>query len=147
MGRERGRVSAEQLGEKLRGPKDASLTLQFSGRLHAWPHVGWMARSEKTKGMLGEICAGYGPFSSSWSAQNLSRTLAPAGVSVKTNRELVNICCPIVVSSAGLFNTYKYLLPEKARCLPGETGLHRPLPQHRPSGARLPAFPRAVAAL
>ncbi|XP_054433613.1 all-trans-retinol 13,14-reductase [Pteronotus mesoamericanus] len=41
------------------------------------------------------------------------------GVSVKNGQELVNIYCPIVISDAGLFNTYKYLLPENARCLPG----------------------------
>ncbi|CAK6435260.1 unnamed protein product [Pipistrellus nathusii] len=41
------------------------------------------------------------------------------GVSVKKGQELVNIHCPIVISDAGLFNTYKYLLPETARCLPG----------------------------
>ncbi|KAM8931744.1 all-trans-retinol 13,14-reductase [Lycaon pictus] len=41
------------------------------------------------------------------------------GVTVKKNQELVNIYCPIVISSAGLFNTYNYLLPENARCLPG----------------------------
>lgn len=41
------------------------------------------------------------------------------GVSVKKGQELVSIHCPIVISDAGLFNTYKYLLPETARCLPG----------------------------
>ncbi|MBZ3870006.1 All-trans-retinol 13,14-reductase [Sciurus carolinensis] len=41
------------------------------------------------------------------------------GVSVKKGQELVNIYCPTVVSSAGLFNTYEHLLPESARCLPG----------------------------
>uniref|UniRef100_A0A8C8Z995 All-trans-retinol 13,14-reductase n=1 Tax=Prolemur simus TaxID=1328070 RepID=A0A8C8Z995_PROSS len=41
------------------------------------------------------------------------------GVSVKKGHELVNIYCPIVVSNAGLFNTYEQLLPENARCLPG----------------------------
>ncbi|XP_047600241.1 all-trans-retinol 13,14-reductase [Lutra lutra] len=41
------------------------------------------------------------------------------GVTVKKGQVLVNICCPIVISDAGLFNTYKYLLPENARCLPG----------------------------
>lgn len=41
------------------------------------------------------------------------------GVSVKKGQELVNIHCPIVISDAGLFNTYKYLLPETARRLPG----------------------------
>ncbi|NIG60826.1 all-trans-retinol 13,14-reductase [Pontoporia blainvillei] len=41
------------------------------------------------------------------------------GVTVKKGQELVSIYCPIVISNAGLFNTYEYLLPEKARCLPG----------------------------
>ena len=39
---------------------------------------------------------------------------------MKEGQELVNIYCPIVISNAGLFNTYEYLLPEKARCLPGK---------------------------
>nr|XP_008514183.1 PREDICTED: all-trans-retinol 13,14-reductase [Equus przewalskii] len=59
------------------------------------------------------------------------------GVSVKTNRELVNICCPIVVSSAGLFNTYEYLLPEKARCLPG---VKQQLEMVRPSLSMISVF-------
>lgn len=41
------------------------------------------------------------------------------GVSVKKGQELVNVYCPIVISDAGLFNTYKYLLPENVHCLPG----------------------------
>ncbi|XP_004612141.2 all-trans-retinol 13,14-reductase [Sorex araneus] len=41
------------------------------------------------------------------------------GVSVKKGLELVNIYCPVVISDAGLFNTYENLLPESARCLPG----------------------------
>ncbi|XP_040849544.1 all-trans-retinol 13,14-reductase [Ochotona curzoniae] len=51
------------------------------------------------------------------------------GVSVRKGSELVNIYCPIVISSAGLFNTYERLLPETARCLPGvkqQLGLVRP---------------------
>ncbi|KAM9585431.1 LOW QUALITY PROTEIN: all-trans-retinol 13,14-reductase-like [Trichechus inunguis] len=40
------------------------------------------------------------------------------GVSVKNGQELVNIYCPIVISNAGLFNTYEHLLPEHACCLP-----------------------------
>ncbi|XP_076990883.1 all-trans-retinol 13,14-reductase-like isoform X1 [Tamandua tetradactyla] len=40
------------------------------------------------------------------------------GVSVKKGQELVNIYCPIVVSNAGIFNTYQCLLPESARTLP-----------------------------
>ncbi|XP_007947077.1 all-trans-retinol 13,14-reductase-like [Orycteropus afer afer] len=40
------------------------------------------------------------------------------GVSVKKGQELVNIYCPIVISNAGLFNTYEHLLPEHVRCLP-----------------------------
>ncbi|XP_075419189.1 all-trans-retinol 13,14-reductase [Tenrec ecaudatus] len=41
------------------------------------------------------------------------------GVSVKKGQELVNIYCPVVISDAGLFNTYQHLLPEQARGLPG----------------------------
>ncbi|XP_046311891.1 all-trans-retinol 13,14-reductase isoform X1 [Marmota monax] len=41
------------------------------------------------------------------------------GVRVKKGQELVDIYCPTVVSSAGLFNTYEHLLPESARCLSG----------------------------
>uniref|UniRef100_A0A4X1W6G8 All-trans-retinol 13,14-reductase n=1 Tax=Sus scrofa TaxID=9823 RepID=A0A4X1W6G8_PIG len=41
------------------------------------------------------------------------------GVTVKNGQELVNIFCPVVISDAGLFNTYEHLLPEKARSLPG----------------------------
>uniref|UniRef100_A0A8D1LV44 All-trans-retinol 13,14-reductase n=1 Tax=Sus scrofa TaxID=9823 RepID=A0A8D1LV44_PIG len=41
------------------------------------------------------------------------------GVAVKKGQELVNIFCPVVISDAGLFNTYEHLLPEKARSLPG----------------------------
>lgn len=51
------------------------------------------------------------------------------GVSVKKGQKLVNIYCRIVVSSAGLFNTYEHLLPESARCLPGvkqQLGMVRP---------------------
>ncbi|XP_059973631.1 all-trans-retinol 13,14-reductase isoform X3 [Mesoplodon densirostris] len=51
------------------------------------------------------------------------------GVTVKRGQELVSISCPIVISNAGLFNTYEYLLPEKARCLPGvkrQLGMVRP---------------------
>ncbi|XP_028710992.1 all-trans-retinol 13,14-reductase [Peromyscus leucopus] len=40
------------------------------------------------------------------------------GVSVKKGHELVNIHCPIVISSAGLFNTYQHLLPESVHGLP-----------------------------
>ncbi|XP_036036506.1 all-trans-retinol 13,14-reductase [Onychomys torridus] len=40
------------------------------------------------------------------------------GVSVKKGQELVSIYCPVVISSAGLFNTYQHLLPESVRCLP-----------------------------
>ncbi|XP_004691647.1 PREDICTED: all-trans-retinol 13,14-reductase [Condylura cristata] len=51
------------------------------------------------------------------------------GVSVKKGQELVNIYSPIVISDAGLFNTYECLLPESARSLPGvkqQLGMVRP---------------------
>jgi all-trans-retinol 13,14-reductase len=44
----------------------------------------------------------------------------PAGVSVKKGQELVNIYCPVVISNAGMFNTYQHLLPETVRHLPGK---------------------------
>ncbi|XP_039073527.1 all-trans-retinol 13,14-reductase isoform X2 [Hyaena hyaena] len=49
----------------------------------------------------------------------LSYIFPTYGVTVKKGQELVNIYCPTVISNAGLFNTYKHLLPENARCLPG----------------------------
>ncbi|XP_072493100.1 all-trans-retinol 13,14-reductase-like isoform X2 [Notamacropus eugenii] len=45
------------------------------------------------------------------------------GVSVKKGHDLMNIYAPIVISSAGIFNTYERLLPEKARCLPDKSTL------------------------
>ncbi|XP_074052444.1 all-trans-retinol 13,14-reductase-like [Macrotis lagotis] len=41
------------------------------------------------------------------------------GVSVRKGHDLVNISSPIVISDAGIFNTYEHLLPEPARSLPG----------------------------
>ncbi|NWU93705.1 RETST reductase, partial [Upupa epops] len=40
------------------------------------------------------------------------------GVSVKKGQDEVNIFAPIVISDAGIFNTYQRLLPEEARALP-----------------------------
>ncbi|XP_063997247.1 all-trans-retinol 13,14-reductase isoform X2 [Pogoniulus pusillus] len=40
------------------------------------------------------------------------------GVSVKKGQELLNIFAPIVISDAGVFNTYQRLLPAKAQALP-----------------------------
>ncbi|XP_063085720.1 all-trans-retinol 13,14-reductase isoform X1 [Cavia porcellus] len=51
------------------------------------------------------------------------------GVSVEKGKELVNIYCPVVISDAGLLNTYQHLLPESARCLPAvkqQLGMVRP---------------------
>ncbi|XP_006917749.1 all-trans-retinol 13,14-reductase isoform X2 [Pteropus alecto] len=59
------------------------------------------------------------------------------GVSVKKGQEQVNIYCPIVISDAGLFNTYQYLLPENARCLPG---VKQQLKMVRPSLSVLSVF-------
>lgn len=92
--------------------------MQFPWGLPAWPKWTGCPDVKKTKHRLGETYAQYGPFS--WSAQNLSQALVLAGVSVKKGQEEVNISCPIVISDAGLFNTYQYLLPENARCLPGK---------------------------
>lgn len=41
------------------------------------------------------------------------------GVSVKKGQDVVNIFAPVVISDAGIFNTYERLLPEKLRALPG----------------------------
>uniref|UniRef100_A0A8C8B694 All-trans-retinol 13,14-reductase n=1 Tax=Otus sunia TaxID=257818 RepID=A0A8C8B694_9STRI len=41
------------------------------------------------------------------------------GVSVKKGQDLVNIFAPIIISDAGIFNTYERLLPAEARALPG----------------------------
>ncbi|XP_053125727.1 all-trans-retinol 13,14-reductase [Hemicordylus capensis] len=40
------------------------------------------------------------------------------GVSVKKGTDVVNIFAPVVISNAGIFNTYEQLLPEKLRMLP-----------------------------
>ncbi|NWS78644.1 RETST reductase, partial [Crotophaga sulcirostris] len=40
------------------------------------------------------------------------------GVSVKKGEDVVNIFAPIVISDAGIFNTYERLLPAEARALP-----------------------------
>ncbi|XP_067168481.1 all-trans-retinol 13,14-reductase [Apteryx mantelli] len=40
------------------------------------------------------------------------------GVSVKKGQEVVNVFAPVVISDAGIFNTYKRLLPAEARALP-----------------------------
>ncbi|XP_017692776.1 PREDICTED: all-trans-retinol 13,14-reductase [Lepidothrix coronata] len=40
------------------------------------------------------------------------------GVSVKKGQDLVNIYAPIVISDAGIFNTYEKLLPPEAQALP-----------------------------
>ncbi|NXH12351.1 RETST reductase, partial [Bucco capensis] len=40
------------------------------------------------------------------------------GVSVKKGQDLVNIFAPIIISDAGIFNTYEQLLPAEARALP-----------------------------
>ncbi|NXK15136.1 RETST reductase, partial [Herpetotheres cachinnans] len=40
------------------------------------------------------------------------------GVSVKKGQDLVNIFAPIIISDAGIFNTYERLLPAEAQALP-----------------------------
>ncbi|NXO75269.1 RETST reductase, partial [Sitta europaea] len=40
------------------------------------------------------------------------------GVSVKKGQDLVDIFAPVVISDAGIFNTYEKLLPAEARALP-----------------------------
>ncbi|XP_053442764.1 all-trans-retinol 13,14-reductase [Nycticebus coucang] len=67
----------------------------------------------------------------------LDSTGKACGVSVKNGHELVNIYCPIVVSNAGLFNTYEHLLPENAHCLPG---VQQQLKMVRPSLSMFSVF-------
>lgn len=43
------------------------------------------------------------------------------GVSVKKGQDVVNIFAPIIISDAGIFNTYERLLPPEARALPGKS--------------------------
>ncbi|NXI53314.1 RETST reductase, partial [Chloroceryle aenea] len=40
------------------------------------------------------------------------------GVSVRKGQDLVNIFAPVIISDAGIFNTYERLLPAEARALP-----------------------------
>ncbi|NXE57640.1 RETST reductase, partial [Casuarius casuarius] len=40
------------------------------------------------------------------------------GVSVKKGQDTVNVFAPVVISDAGIFNTYEQLLPAEARALP-----------------------------
>ncbi|XP_037227518.1 all-trans-retinol 13,14-reductase [Falco biarmicus] len=40
------------------------------------------------------------------------------GVSVKKGQDLVNIFAPVIISDAGIFNTYERLLPAEAQALP-----------------------------
>ncbi|NXC21060.1 RETST reductase, partial [Corythaeola cristata] len=44
--------------------------------------------------------------------------LSLPGVSVKKGQDLVNIFAPVIISDAGIFNTYERLLPPEARELP-----------------------------
>lgn len=41
------------------------------------------------------------------------------GVSVKKGQDSVDILAPVIISDAGIFNTYERLLPAEARALPG----------------------------
>lgn len=41
-------------------------------------------------------------------------------MSVKKGQDLVNIFAPVIISDAGIFNTYEQLLPAEARALPGK---------------------------
>ena len=64
-------------------------------------------------------------------AAALSRRSPPRlslpGVSVKKGQDLVNIFAPVIISDAGIFNTYEQLLPAEARALPGKTRQRRVL--------------------
>lgn len=43
-----------------------------------------------------------------------------AGVSVMKGQEEVHVHAPIVISNAGIFNTYQQLLPKEVQTRPGE---------------------------
>ncbi len=43
-----------------------------------------------------------------------------AGVSVLKGQEEVHVHAPIVISDAGIFNTYERLLPKDVQTMPGE---------------------------
>ncbi|XP_062817383.1 all-trans-retinol 13,14-reductase isoform X3 [Anolis carolinensis] len=45
------------------------------------------------------------------------------GVSVKKGQDVVNIYAPVVISDAGIFNTYEKLLPNELKVLPGKSTL------------------------
>lgn len=45
--------------------------------------------------------------------------MAPTGVSVKKGEEEVHIHAPMVISNAGIFNTYQKLLPKELQTTPG----------------------------
>ncbi|XP_049986190.1 all-trans-retinol 13,14-reductase [Alexandromys fortis] len=59
------------------------------------------------------------------------------GVSVKKGHELVNIYCPIVISNAGVFNTYQHLVPGSVRGLPD---VKKQLAMIRPGMSMLSVF-------
>lgn len=40
-------------------------------------------------------------------------------MSVKKGQDLVDIFAPVIISDAGIFNTYERLLPPEARAVPG----------------------------
>ena len=43
-----------------------------------------------------------------------------AGVSVMKGHEEVHVHAPIVISDAGIFNTYQQLPPKEVQAMPGE---------------------------
>nr|XP_020667764.1 all-trans-retinol 13,14-reductase [Pogona vitticeps] len=51
------------------------------------------------------------------------------GVTVKKGKKTVNICAPVVISDAGIFNTYERLLPEELQVLP-EIQMHLSMIHH-----------------
>lgn len=48
-----------------------------------------------------------------------------AGVSVMKGQEEVHVHAPIVISDAGIFNTYQQLLPKEVQAWPGEIETER----------------------
>lgn len=43
-----------------------------------------------------------------------------SGVSVMKNQEEIHISAPMIISNAGIFNTYQKLLPKELQAMPGK---------------------------
>lgn len=47
-----------------------------------------------------------------------------SGVSVMKGQEEVHIHAPLIISDAGIFNTYQKLIPKDLQTMPGKKGLY-----------------------